>query len=169
MSASPSILPDVLEPGLRLVFCGSAAGTASARRSAYYAGPGNRFWPTLFEVGLTPRLLAPGEFRVVLRHGIGLTDLTKDQFGGDSSIKRKASDATNLRRKVARLQPATLAFVGKAAAKAALGFDRVDFGPQAERIGATELFVLPSPSGAARGSWDVSWWHSLARHVRDTT
>ncbi len=40
------ILPDVLAPGLALVVCGSAAGTVSARVGAYYAGPGNRFWPT---------------------------------------------------------------------------------------------------------------------------
>ena len=42
-----AILPDVLEPGLRVVFCGTAAGKASARAGAYYAGPGNAFWPTL--------------------------------------------------------------------------------------------------------------------------
>ena len=63
----PDVLPDVLGPGLRIVFCGSAAGAVSARVGAYYAGPGNRFWPTLHRVGLTPRLLAPAEFRTVLR------------------------------------------------------------------------------------------------------
>ena len=49
-----SVLPDVLVPGLAVVFCGSAVGAASARRRAYYAGPGNAFWRTLSEVGLTP-------------------------------------------------------------------------------------------------------------------
>jgi len=39
------VLPDVLTPGLQVVFCGTAAGTASAKRGAYYAGPGNQFWP----------------------------------------------------------------------------------------------------------------------------
>src|SRR3546814_13773735 len=58
IDATPSrapVLPDVLAPGLRLVFCGSAAGRKSAELGAYYAGPGNKFWPTLYEIGLTPR------------------------------------------------------------------------------------------------------------------
>ena len=167
MSARPQVLPDVLEPDLRLVFCGSAAGTASARRRAYYAGPGNRFWPTLFEVGLTPRPLAPEEFPTVLRYGIGLTDITKDQFGEDRSIRRSADDAADLRRKIERFRPSTLAFVGKAAAKVALGRDRIDYGLLSDHLGATRLFVLPSPSGAARGFWDAGWWHSLAQLVRE--
>src|ERR1700753_3045292 len=59
VSLPAPVLPDVLEPGLRVVFCGTAPGTASARAGAYYAGPGNRFWVTLHEVGLTPVLLRP--------------------------------------------------------------------------------------------------------------
>lgn len=43
------ILPDVIEPGLRIVFCGTAAGAKSAAVGAYYAGPGNAFWATLHE------------------------------------------------------------------------------------------------------------------------
>lgn len=39
--------PDLLAPHLRLVFCGTAAGNVSAARGAYYAGPGNQFWPIL--------------------------------------------------------------------------------------------------------------------------
>lgn len=37
------ILPDRLGPGLRVVFCGTAAGAVSARKGHYYAGPGNLF------------------------------------------------------------------------------------------------------------------------------
>jgi TDG/mug DNA glycosylase family protein len=166
VSAQPHILPDILMPGLRLVFCGSAAGTASARHRAYYAGPGNRFWLTLYEVGLTPRPLTPDEFPTLLTYGIGLTDLTKDQFGEDRTIRRCTSDAAELWRKVERFQPAMLAFVGKASAKAALGRDRIDYGLLLDPIAATQLFVLPSPSGAARGSWDARWWHFLAQLVR---
>ncbi len=56
-SALAHVLPDVLEPGLRIVFCGTAAGHVSARRGAYYAHPQNRFWPALHAIGLTPRRL----------------------------------------------------------------------------------------------------------------
>jgi len=67
------ILPDVLAPGLSIVFCGTAAGTESARRRAYYAHPQNRFWRVLHEAGLTPRRLAPAEFALLPDFGLGLT------------------------------------------------------------------------------------------------
>ena len=54
--------PDLLRPGLRIVFCGTAAGTVSAARGAYYAHPQNRFWSALHASGSTPRLLQPEEF-----------------------------------------------------------------------------------------------------------
>ena len=98
----PDVLPDVLGPGLHIVFCGSAAGAVSARVGAYYAGPGNRFWRTLHRVGLTPRLLAPAEFHTVLRYGIGLTDLCKTESGADADLSRHADDAAALGDKIAR-------------------------------------------------------------------
>ena len=69
------ILPDVLVPGMRVVFCGTAPGTASARAGAYYAGAGNRFWTALHEVGLTPVLLRPTEFARLADFDLGLTDI----------------------------------------------------------------------------------------------
>ena len=81
------ILPDVLAPGLRVVFCGTAAGEEAARVGAPYAGPGNRFWWVLHEVGLTPRELRPVEFRELLAWGIGLTDVAKHAVGGDSALR----------------------------------------------------------------------------------
>ena len=77
---SGQILPDVLVHGLDVVFCGSAAGSASAKAGAYYAGLGNRFWPILHESGLTPRQILPSEFRDAVQYGIGLTDLSKFQL-----------------------------------------------------------------------------------------
>lgn len=53
------VLPDLLRPGLDVVFCGTAVATASAQRGHYYAGPGNRFWQLLHESGLTTTLLTP--------------------------------------------------------------------------------------------------------------
>jgi G:T/U-mismatch repair DNA glycosylase len=66
-------LPDLLAPNLRVIFVGTAAGKRSAEFGHYYAGRGNRFWRTLHEVGLTPRLFEPGEFRALLALGIGHT------------------------------------------------------------------------------------------------
>ena len=160
--APPHVLPDVLCPGLRIVFCGSAAGAASARLGAYYAGPGNRFWPTLHRVGLTPRLLAPAEFSTVLEYGIGLTDLCKTESGADVGLSGEADDAAALAAKIARFRPAVLAFNGKRAASVFLDATTLRYGEQARRLGETAIHVLPSTSGAARRWWDEAFWRRVA-------
>ena len=112
-----SVLPDVMARNLAVVFCGSAVGSASARRGAYYAGPGNAFWPTLFEVGLTPRLLKPSEYRQVLDYGLGLTDLAKHVSGSDDTLSEGDFDRKGLRTKIERYEPRILAFTSKRAAE----------------------------------------------------
>jgi double-stranded uracil-DNA glycosylase len=146
---------------LRVVFCGTAAGAVAARVGAPYAGPGNRFWWVLHETGLTPRELRPAEFRELLRYGLGLTDVAKYTSGGDSSLVRSDFDAVAVVAKVERHAPGILAFVGKRAAQEVLG-GRVDYGRQEIKIGATEVWVVPSTSGAARGAWDLGPWRALA-------
>ncbi len=161
MSAAAPILPDVLGPGLRVVFCGTAPGTASARAGAYYAGPGNRFWITLHEIGLTPVLLRPAEFARLPEFGIGLTDISKTASGSDQEVGRRGFDPERLVCAIAAVSPAYLAFNGKNAARGALGRP-VDYGPQPERIGGASVWVLPSTSGAARRFWDIGPWRRLA-------
>jgi len=154
------VLPDVLRPGLALVFCGTAAGKRSAAERAYYAHPGNLFWRALHEAGFTPRLLAPAEFPLLPQFGIGLTDLAKRHSGNDDELPRDAFDASALRAKIQRYAPGLLAFTSKNAARAGLGH-AVAYGLQDECIGATRVFVLPSPSGQARGHWDIEPWREL--------
>lgn len=157
-----AVLPDVLAEDLDIVFCGSAAGRVSAARGAYYAHPANRFWPTLAEVGLTPRRLAPEEFPMLPRYGLGLTDVCQSAAGGDAELPRGADDPAALVAKVRRCRPRWLAFVGKRPAKVVLGRPSVGYGVQPVRLGRTRLFVLPSPSPRAAGYWDVAWWLRLA-------
>ena len=159
-----TILPDVLAPGLDVVFCGSAVGRKSAEAGAYYAGPGNKFWPALHEIGLTPRRFAPEEYPGVLAHGIGLTDMNKTESGGDHELSADADDAARLRRIIETFQPAFLAFTAKRPAKAFFG-RLVDYGRQNEAIGATVVHVLPSTSGRAGAFWDIEPWRALARDV----
>lgn len=159
------ILPDVLRPGLALVFCGTAAGKRSAAERAYYAHPGNLFWRALHQAGLTPRQLAPHEFPSLPDYGIGLTDLAKRHAGNDDELPRDAFDVPALVAKIERYAPRLLAFTSKAAARAALGRP-VEYGWQGEAIGRTRLFVLPSPSGQARGHWSLAPWRALASAVR---
>jgi TDG/mug DNA glycosylase family protein len=159
------ILPDVLQPGLALVFCGTAAGRRSATEGAYYAHPGNLFWRALHQAGITPRLMTPLEFPQLPGHGIGLTDLAKRHAGNDSELPRDAFDVDGLIAKIEQHAPRMLAFTSKNAARAALGRP-VDYGLQTGRFGATRLFVLPSPSGQARGHWDIAPWLSLGEELR---
>ena len=160
------VLPDILGPDLAVVFCGSAVGRKSAAAGAYYAGPGNRFWPTLHEIGLTPGRLHPGEYRRVIEFGLGLTDLAKYQSGGDRDLTAAADDVAGLRRKIDACAPRVLAFNGKRAARRFL--DRgVDYGMQPERLGLACIFVLPSTSGAARRYWNIAQWRALAALIAD--
>ena len=165
--SAAAILPDQLRPGLRLVFCGSAAGTVSARRGAYYAGPGNRFWPTLAEIGLTPRVFRPEEFVLLPGLGIGLTDLAKFAFGADSTLRAQDYDRVSLEHRIRACRPGLLAFNGKKPAAAFLGrLSRdVGYGLVPGLPDFPPIFVLPSTSGAASRHWDVSHWHALAARI----
>jgi TDG/mug DNA glycosylase family protein len=160
------VIPDVLEPGLAVVFCGTAPSATSKARGAYYARPGNRFWPTLHSVGLTPRQLPPEEFRAVTEFGIGLTDVCKTAWGQDADLAVSDFDPESLRLKVLENQPNYLAFTSKRAASEFLGRNP-DYGIQPETIGATKIFVLPSTSGLATRFWDESFWQELALRLRD--
>ncbi|HEX7339071.1 MAG TPA: mismatch-specific DNA-glycosylase [Rhodanobacteraceae bacterium] len=165
MAESTPILPDVLQPGLALVFCGTAPSRRSAAEHAYYAHPGNYFWRTLFAAGIIPEPLAAAEFRRLPEFGIGLTDLAKHASGNDDQLPDDAFDAASLHAKIMRFAPRVVAFTSKNAAQAALGH-AVTYGGQADRIGTTRTFVLPSPSGQARRFWDIGPWRELARLIR---
>ncbi|MBU2009132.1 MAG: mismatch-specific DNA-glycosylase [Chloroflexi bacterium] len=156
------VLEDVLEPGLRVVFCGVAAGPRSACEGAYYAEPRNQFWDILHKIGLTPRRLKPHEFRALLGFGVGLTDLVKDKAGSDRSIRVSQSNIDVLRRKIDAVTPKALAFNGKRAAEAFFRHP-AQYGKQPESVGLTAMWVLPSTSPAARRWWgNGAPWKELA-------
>jgi TDG/mug DNA glycosylase family protein len=157
-----NVLPDVLAPNLDIVFCGTAAGAASAAKRAYYAGPGNAFWPTLFDVGLTPRVLQPHEYGQLTQWKMGCTDLAKNVYGSDSVLARAHFDPHRLRRLISEFGPRIVAFTSKRAAAEFTGH-AVDYGLLAETAESARLFVLPSPSGAARRYWNRDHWRELSR------
>jgi TDG/mug DNA glycosylase family protein len=159
------VLPDLLRPGLDIVFCGMAPSAESARRRAYYAHPGNRFWRTLHEVGLTERLLAPEEFILLPDSGIGFTDVCKSESGRDSELSKEALDPDAVRRKIVKFQPRFLACTSKTAGQLVMGHP-CSYGLQDERLGTTSVFVLPSTSGAAVRYWDIAPWRALAKEAR---
>ena len=159
------VLDDVLCCGLTIVFCGTAAGDDSAARKAYYAGPGNLFWQTLYEIRLTERLLAPEEFTSLNQYRIGLTDLAKKTSGLDDSLTMKDFDVDRFRSRIASTKPKLIAFNGKKAASVV--FERpthsIRYGLQEQSFGGCRAFVLPSTSGSGRRYWDKIHWFELAR------
>ena len=160
-------LPDQLQPGLRLVFVGTAASERSAATGHYYAHPGNRFWPTLFTVGLTPRLYRPHEFPALLALGIGFTDLCKRGAGMDHVALKAGVDVESFVAKMRRYRPDTIAFTSKKAATLFYGkpTGAIALGRQPPQDDFPTVFVLASPSGAASGAWTLEPWRALAEHV----
>src|SRR5271154_3393847 len=120
------VLPDVLAPGLRIVFCGTAAGNVSAALGCYYAHPRNKFWRTLEAVGLTPHRLDPPEFATLPRWGLGLTDIAKSVSGMDKELPPGSlgrAPCLAMAAKIAVARPNILAFTSLTAGRRYLGRD----------------------------------------------
>jgi TDG/mug DNA glycosylase family protein len=144
-----SAVPDILAPGLRVVFCGINPGRWSATAGAHFANPRNDFWRLLHDAGFTPRLLAPGEQEQLLSFGLGVTNAAFRTTKGSGDLRRGdfADAAERLAEIAEKLRPSWIAFVGKEAYRGAFG-KRPQLGGQERRLGATRLFVLPSTSPA---------------------
>ena len=164
----PDILGDLLDESLQIVLCGSAASTASAAASAYYAHKQNKFWKILHETGLTAELLEPRQYRELLKYRIGLTDLVKSHAGMDHQIPLAGTaetGRTRLNEAIVACRPKFLAFTSKTAGERFLG-GKKNYGEQIETIATTRIWILPSTSGAANGSWRPEIWHAFAERVR---
>jgi len=165
--AKKHVLPEQLRPGLKLVFCGTAAGRKSALEGAYYAHGQNRFWTTLHNVGLTPRLFAPQDYPLLDDLDIGLTDIAKFTFGMDHQLPRDAlgaEAADALRKRIAKFAPRYLAFTSLKAGRTLMG-KAAKAGEQPQTWGPTRVWILPSPSPLAGNHWDIGPWKELARVV----
>ncbi|QDP27078.2 mismatch-specific DNA-glycosylase [Bradyrhizobium cosmicum] len=164
---TPHHLPDQLRPNLRLIFVGTAASTRSAELGHYYAHPGNRFWRAIHEAGITPRRYLPGEFASLIELGIGFTDLSKSGAGMDHQIAAETIDVSGFRAKIETYRPQAVAFTSKKAASLFYGrpSNAIALGRQPRDESLPEIFVLPSPSGAASGHWTLEPWRELAMWI----
>jgi TDG/mug DNA glycosylase family protein len=157
-------LPDVIGPGLRVLFCGINPGLYSAAVGHNFARPGNRFWKALHASGFTDRLFSPFEDAGLLDLGLGITNLcprttaTADELTPDE-IARGGRDLLD---KVARYRPRLVAVLGIGAYRLAFGRTEAVVGPQPDRIGASAAWVLPNPSGL-NAHYRLE---SLTRHFR---
>ena len=148
-AATGKTVPDVIGPGLDVLFCGINPGLWSVATGHHFAKPGNRFWPALHRSGFTPRLLDPSEEDELLALRLGITNLVmRTTAAADELSPAELRDgARDLEAKVLRWAPRFLAVLGIGAYRAGFGKTRAAVGLQPERIGGTSVWLLPNPSG----------------------
>ena len=149
LGAQDRAIPDLIRPGLRILFCGINPGLYSGATGKHFARPGNRFWPTLHAAGLTDRLLTPWDGDAMLDAGYGITNLVNRTTATAAELT-----ADELRAGAARLlataeaqRPVTVAILGETAYRTAFDRHTATVGRQEERLGPSTLWVLPNPSG----------------------
>ena len=146
-------LPDLLRPGLDVVFIGINPGETSARRGHYYAHPGNAFWRELSACGLVDRALAPEDDRRLLALGIGFTDVVKRVVTDSSEVSDQelAAAAPALRSRIAYARPSAVCFTSTRGLGAL--FPRMrsarSWGRQPADLHGAEVWLIPSTSGRA--------------------
>lgn len=149
LAAKNKTIRDVVAPGLRVLFCGINPGLYSGATGHHFARPGNRFWPTLYHAGFTPRLLIPAEELELLDYGYGITNLvprataTADELSPDELV----AGQRRLKAKVRRYQPQVVAVLGIGAYRTAFAQKVVTLGKQSEPLVNAAVWVLPNPSG----------------------
>jgi double-stranded uracil-DNA glycosylase len=142
-------VPDLIAPGLTVLFCGINPGLYSGATGHHFARPGNRFWPALHAAGFSDRLLSPWEERDLLTRGYGITNLvarttaTADELSGAELVAGRR----RLDRLVRRHAPRWVAVLGVGAYRTAFGRPLARVGDQAEWLAGARLWVLPNPSG----------------------
>ena len=148
-AAHAKTVPDVVAPGLSVLFCGINPGLYSAATGHHFARPGNRFWPALHQSGFTPRQLRPAEQEELLTYGLGITNVVARASARADELTRDElrAGAEVLTTLVARYAPKFVAVAGISAYRAAFDRPKAAMGEQEERIAEARLWVLPNPSG----------------------
>jgi TDG/mug DNA glycosylase family protein len=148
-AAEGARLSDLVAPQLRVLFCGITPGRYSAATGHHFARPSNRFWRALYAAGFTERLLRPEEEQQLLASGYGLTNLVGRATAAASALSADElrAGAARLTSLVEQLQPAFVALLGISTYRVGFGRPEAQPGRQPERIGAAQVWVLPSPSG----------------------
>jgi TDG/mug DNA glycosylase family protein len=142
-------VPDLIAPGLRVLFVGINPGLYSGAVGHHFARPGNRFWKVLHAAGFTDRIVSPFDERVLLAQGLGITNVVRrtTAVAAELSAAELVQGARRLRTKVRRYRPRIVAFLGVQAYRVAFGHPHAGVGRQREHLGAAGVWVLPNPSG----------------------
>jgi TDG/mug DNA glycosylase family protein len=149
LAAAGKTLPDVIAPGLSVLFCGINPGLYTAAVGHHFARPGNRFWPALHQAGFTERLLDPSEEREMLRWGYGITNVVDraTATAAELTFEELAEGGRRLGEKAGRFRPGLVAVLGVGAYRTAFGRPKAALGLQPETLGDSRIWVLPNPSG----------------------
>lgn len=160
-------LPDLLAPGLSLIFCGINPGMRAASTGHHFAGRGNRFWRVMHLAGFTPVQIRAEDDRSLLRYGCGLTTVVPRPTVRAAELSRAEIELAgdDFRRKIEQYAPRHIVFLGKMALSAISGSRNIDWGPQAEPFGGARAWVLPNPSGLNR-AFDLDALVAAYREVR---
>jgi TDG/mug DNA glycosylase family protein len=148
-AAAGHAIPDVIGPGLRVLFCGINPGLMSGTLGQHFARPGNRFWKVLHLAGFTERVLAPSEQWRLVDRGLGITNLVPaaSRTATDLTAAQLREGARALEQKVASLRPGYVAVLGMQAYRTAFQRPGATVGEQTDRLADARLWLLPNPSG----------------------
>jgi TDG/mug DNA glycosylase family protein len=148
-AAQDAAIPDLVAPGLRVLFCGINPGLYSGATGRHFARPGNRFWPTLHRAGFTDRLLTPWDGDAMLQAGLGITNLVNRTTATAAELDdgEVRTGGQRLVATVERYRPRFVAVLGVTSYRIAFGRPGTAVGPQDEPIGPARAWVLPNPSG----------------------
>src|SRR5688500_17734358 len=149
LAAKDKTLPDVIAPGLRVLFCGINPGLYTAAIGHHFGRPGNRFWPTLHRAGFTPRLLSPYEEQELLTLGYGITNVVDRATAAADELapEEYGEGGRRLAAKLRKYRPAVLAVVGVGAYRTAFARPKAQVGAQETPLEGSAVWVLPNPSG----------------------
>lgn len=150
------MISDILQPGLRVVFCGINPGKSSAHTGFHFAHPGNRFWKVIHLAGFTERQLKPEEEQHLLDTRCGITMLVERPTvqASEVALQELRAGGRELMTKMLEYQPTALAVLGKQAFEQAFSQRGAKWGRQDITIGDTEVWILPNPSGLNRATLD---------------
>ena len=148
-------LPDLLGPRTRLLFVGVNPGLSAVAVQAPFPGRSNRFYPALFEAGITDRLIdasagfAPGDRDYLSDRGIGITALVPRATARAAELRpaELRAGARDLLTTVTRVKPWVVAVLGITAYRTAFTRPEAVVGRQPGSFAGAQLWVVPNPSG----------------------
>jgi TDG/mug DNA glycosylase family protein len=146
------VLPDLIAPGLAVLFCGINPGLLAAATGHHFAGRSNRFWRVIHLAGFTAEEIQPENDHRILHYRCGLTSVVRRPTARADQLSREefTSAAAGFERKIRCCAPRFVAFLGKPAYSALSGQRNVAWGSQSATIEGSAVWVLPNPSGLNR-------------------